>query len=94
MSNYEHPSSSRGNDPERWLKLLSVLDDRLQFGLLEQLKKIQAYHFEESMLYIEASNKETEEYLLKSSVAQQLSLFTEFVGLTNGAKVRRVFTTE
>lgn len=92
MSDYEHPSSLRGNDPARWSKLLGVLDERLQFGLLDQLKKIQAYHFEAEVLYLEAASAEAEQYLLKNSVTQQLSLFAETVGLTSGAKVRKVFS--
>lgn len=90
MSSYEHPSALRGNGPERWNRLLEVLDERLQFGLLDRLKKVQAYHFEAELLFIEACSAEEERYLMRESVQQQLSLFAEEVGAKQGARVRQI----
>ncbi len=64
----------KGNDPQRWNKLLAVLDDKLQLNLLEHLHRVAAYHFEEDILYLEAASTEEEEYLKKDSVLQQLQL--------------------
>ena len=35
------PSGIKGNNPELWDKLLAFLDDKLQLGLLDNLKKIE-----------------------------------------------------
>ena len=80
-----HPSSSKGNNPELWNKLLEALDERLQLGLLDHLKRIASYHFEDLTLTIQAGSPEDHTYLSKSAVMQQLRLFGEEV-----AKVERV----
>lgn len=90
MSSYEHPSALRGNAPERWNRLLEILDERLQFGLLDRLKKVQAYHFEGELLFIEACTPDEERYLMRDSVQQQLALFAEEVGAKQGTRVRQI----
>jgi hypothetical protein len=77
------PSSGRGNDPERWEKLLKELDDKLQLGLLDQLRKISSYHFENAeLLLIEPSSAEQMKYLTKPFVLQQLEVFaSESIGV-------------
>lgn len=64
----------KGNYPERWDKLLQGIDERLQLGLLDQLKKVAAYHFEEDVLYIEPSDPTNQSYLMRSSNLQQLQI--------------------
>lgn len=72
-------SSLKGNNPELWEKLLVELDDKLQLGLLDRLRRITAYHFENEILYLETSLPDDEQYLKKPAVAQQLLLFAEEV---------------
>ncbi len=72
-----HPSSSKGNNPELWNKLLEALDDRLQLGLLDHLKRVNSYHFEDMTLTLQPGSKEDKVYLAKSAVATQLRLFAE-----------------
>ncbi len=70
-----HPSSKRGNNPEAWNKLLELLDDKLQLGLLDHLKRVSSYHVEDKTLTLQPENTKDHEYLSKSGVAQQLSIF-------------------
>ncbi len=70
-------NSSKGNNPELWEKLLVVLDEKLQLGLLDQLRRVTSYHFEEDVLYLEPANPESERYLLKDGVFQQLQILAQ-----------------
>lgn len=70
-------SSAKGNKPELWQKFLDALDEKLQLGLLDQLKKIASYHFEEDILYIQPGSAEQEEYLKKDPVFHQLELLAQ-----------------
>jgi len=70
-----HPSSSKGNNPQLWNKLLEALDDRLQLGLLDQLRRVSSYHFEDQTLTIQAGSEEDNSYLSRPAVAQQLEIF-------------------
>jgi len=72
-----NPSTKKGNNPELWDKLLSHLDDKLQFGLLDHLRRVTSYHFEEEILYIEPGSDEDTEYLTKDPVLQQLQLMAQ-----------------
>lgn len=72
-----HPSSKKGNNPELWNKLLEVLDDKLQLGLLDHLKGISSYHFEDLTLTIQPEQEKSYEYLSKPPVLQQLEVFTD-----------------
>lgn len=69
-----NPTSRKGNNPELWDKLLQDLDERLQFGLLEPLRKVESYHFEGSVLFIEVAIQQDFNYLSKPHVLQQLKL--------------------
>ena len=69
------PSRARGNNPELWDRLLEVLDDKLQLGLLDKLRKVTSYHIEDSVLFIEAGTGDDETYLTKTAVSQQLTVF-------------------
>lgn len=70
-----HHSCSKGNSPEAWDRLLSVLDEKLQLGLLDRLKRVRSYHLEGKELFIECAIAEDYTYLTKPAVAQQLTLF-------------------
>ena len=53
-----HPSSERGNNSELWVKLLTLLDEKLQLGLLDHLKRVSSYHFEDHELTIQPGSQE------------------------------------
>ena len=72
-----HNSSSRGNNPELWSRLLEVLDDKLQLGLLDHLKRVLSYHFEVDQLIVCVNEGSDAQYLTKSAVFQQLTLFAQ-----------------
>ena len=74
-----HPSCKRGNNQEGWAKLLAELDEKMQLGLLDRLRRIKSYHFEESTLTIETDNPEDLSYLAKPVTHQQLELFAQEV---------------
>lgn len=74
-------SASKGNSPEKWNKLLEELDDKLQLGLLDRLRRVTSYHFEGRELFIETSSAEDQQYLEKDSVRQQLSVFASGVAV-------------
>ena len=67
----------KGNDPVRWEKLLTALDEKLQLGLLDYLSRIVTYHFESDTLYIEPGSKSDSDYLTKSAVLHQLELLAQ-----------------
>lgn len=71
------PTSVKGNDTERWHKLISALDEKLQLGLLDYLSRISSYHFEGDVLYIEPGNEADAEYLRREPVRLQLELFAQ-----------------
>lgn len=70
-------SAAKGNNSERWAKLLAALDERLQLGLLDYLERINSYHFEANNLYIEAGDEEDRSYLARPSTLQQLELLAQ-----------------
>ncbi|MCI5065856.1 hypothetical protein MRY87_09045 [bacterium] len=82
-------SSSKGNQPELWEKFLAALDDKLQLGLLDHMKRVSTYHFEDDVLYIEPADERDYEYLVEDTHFQQLeilakaSLHVDRVKLTN-----------
>ena len=69
-----NPSATKGNNPELWEKLLHLLDDKLQLGLLDNLKKVASYHFEDETLFLQPSTQESYDYLTKDAFFQQLQL--------------------
>lgn len=82
-------STTKGNDPERWKRLLDALDEKLQLGLLDQLRKVASYHFESNVLYIEPASKEQDSYLRKESVFQQLELYAQDSIKVTSVKIRQ-----
>jgi hypothetical protein len=83
------PTSRKGNDPERWNKFLETLDEKLQLGLLEYLRRVSSYHFEEEILYIEPSSQEDLEYLTKDTVFQQLELLAQDAIKIESVKIKK-----
>jgi hypothetical protein len=78
-------SKERGNNPELWEKLLSDLDEKLQLGLLDRLRRVAAYHFESDLLFLDPATPDDAAYLTKGSTFQQLELLAQ-----DATKVREV----
>jgi len=70
-------SKIRGNSPALWDKLLSELDEKLQLGLLDRLRRVGAYHFETDILFIDPANPDDCAYLSKGPTLQQLELLAQ-----------------
>ena len=85
-------SQSKGNDPARWEKLLANLDEKLQLGLLEYLRRVNAYHFEEDILYIEPANQEDHQYLEQDAVFQQLQIYAQHAVGVDKVKLKMLTT--
>lgn len=69
--------AAKGNNPKMWEKLLNDLDEKLQLGLLDRLRRVEGYHFESDTLFVDASSKEDQGYLTKAVNFQQLSLLAQ-----------------
>ena len=80
---------TNGNNPERWEKLLNLLDERLQLGLLDRLKKVSTYHFEEDLLIIEPASKEEYEYFAREGIRQQVELFAREACRIDVVKIKK-----
>ena len=83
-------SESKGNNPERWRKLLDTLDEKLQLGLLDRLRKVAAYHFEEDILYVEPASQDEEDYLRKDTVFHQLELLAQDAIGVDKVKIKKL----
>lgn len=70
-------SSAKGNNPELWQKVLDALDEKLQLGLLDRLRRAASYHIEDKTLFIQAGTDEDQAYLKKSSTLHQLELLAQ-----------------
>ncbi|MCB0335880.1 MAG: hypothetical protein KDD62_06225 [Bdellovibrionales bacterium] len=66
----------QGNDQDRWDKLLRALDEKLQLGLLEHLRRVESYEFLGDTLKI-CPQPNDREYLKKPAVFQQLALLSQ-----------------
>lgn len=64
-------------DKARWNKILDELDNKLQFGLLERLRRVQTYHFQGSSLTLVVTNTVDLEYFQKTGVNTQLIVFAQ-----------------
>lgn len=84
------PTAEKGNSPELWNKLLDFLDERLQLGLLEHLRKVAAYHFEDGILFIQPASAEEFNYLSKDSVLHHLELLAQEAVRVDKVKIRPV----
>jgi hypothetical protein len=77
-------AANKGNNPVLWSKLIEHLDERLQLGLLDKVKKATHYHFEEDTLIVEVGTVQDEQYLTKDVVFQQFTLLAQdATGITN-----------
>jgi hypothetical protein len=81
-------TQTKGNDPQRWERLLEFLDDKLQFGVLDNLRKVSTYHFEDKVLYLEVENPEVERYFSKEPFLQQLTILCQVVDVES-VKLRK-----
>jgi len=70
-------AAAKGNNPTLWDKLLSELDEKLQLGLLDRVRRVKAYHFESDILFIEFANEEDEGYFKKGGALQHLELIAQ-----------------
>jgi len=80
---------TQGNNPELWNKFLSVLDERMQFGLLTHLRRCSGYHFEGDTLYLETSLANDAEYLSKDTVLQQLNVLATDIDIAKKVVVKK-----
>lgn len=78
-------SKVRGNNPELWERLLSELDEKLQLGLLDRLRRVGAYHFETDILFIDPASVDDAQYLTKGHTLHQLELYAQ-----DSTKIREV----
>lgn len=78
-------SKVRGNNPELWERLLAELDEKLQLGLLDRLRRVGAYHFETDILFIDPATADDASYLNKGHTLQQLELYAQ-----DAARIREV----
>ena len=78
-----------GNRPAEWDKLLALLDEKLQLGLLEHLRRVTTYHIEGEVLFIVPASKVDYDYLNKPAVLQQLSIFAEDACAVRQVKVKQ-----
>lgn len=69
--------TAKGNNPQLWDKLLAELDEKLQLGLLDKVKRVKAYHFESDILFLEAGTDEDDAYLRKGGTLQHLELIAQ-----------------
>lgn len=68
-------AKGKGNNPELWEKLINLLDDRLQLGLLDYLSRVKSYHFEDETLFIVPGSADDLKYFERDSVSQQLQIY-------------------
>jgi len=78
-------SVNKGNNTECWTALLDSLSEKLQLNLLDKLRKVTSYHFEDGKLFIIPSSFAEYEYFLKDHVAKQLNLLAQ-----DACKVKKV----
>lgn len=69
--------AAKGNNPELWEKLLAELDEKLQLGLLDRMRRVKAYHFESGILFIEPGTVDDDSYLRKGGTLQHLELIAQ-----------------
>lgn len=82
-------AAQKGSDPEKWSKLLELLDDKLQLGMLDHLERITAYHFEDDTLVIEPATEKDADYLSDSAQIQQLEVFAQTATGVKNVKLRK-----
>lgn len=60
-----------------WQSLLAALDEKLQLGLLNHLKRCDSYDIDHDTLFITPANEADEEYLQREETVQHLLLIAE-----------------
>ncbi len=82
--------AAKGNNPKLWEKFLADLDEKLQLGLLDRLRRVKAYHFESDTLFLEAGTPEDDAYLRKGVNFTQLELLAQDSTKVQVVKVREL----
>lgn len=82
-------SATKGNSQELWEKFLNLLDEKLQLGLLEHMRRVSAYHIEDDVLYINPGSEEDLKYLSKDAVFQQLQILAKDTLKVDRVKLRK-----
>jgi hypothetical protein len=70
-------NTAKGNNPDLWERLLQALDEKLQLGLLDHLRRVKAYHFESQTLLLDPGTQEIEDYLKREGILQTLKIFAQ-----------------
>lgn len=82
--------AAKGNNPVLWDKLLTELDEKLQLGLLDRMRRVKAYHFESDTLFIEFASADDENYFKKGGTLQHLGLFAQDITGVREVRIRSV----
>ena len=85
--------AAKGNNPKLWEKFLADLDEKLQLGLLDRLRRVTAYHFESETLFLEAGSPDDEAYLQKGANFTQLCLLAQDSTGVESVKIRATTVT-
>ena len=89
IENMNEGTTNKGNNPELWQKLQTVLDDKLQLGLLNYLQRVESYHFEDDTLFVEPGSVEDYEYLTRDAVFQQLQVLAQDAVKVEKVKIKK-----
>ena len=81
--------NAKGNNPERWEKLLMALDEKLQLGLLDRLRRVKTYNFEDNILTIEPNSADDNEYLSKEPFFHQLEILAKDALGVDGVRIKQ-----
>lgn len=69
--------NSTNKESQLWQALLHALDEKLQLGLLDHLKRSDSYAIEGDTLLITPANEKDEQYLRKEETINHLLLIAE-----------------
>ncbi len=65
------------NNNQRWQKFLDILDEKLQLGLLNHLRKVQNFSFDNDTLILEIENQIDLNYFKNEAFLQQLKVLAK-----------------
>ena len=82
--------AAKGNNPTLWEKFLADVDEKLQLGLLDRLRRVKAYHFESDTLFLEAGTPDDDAYLRKGATFTQLELLAQDSTKVRVVKIREL----
>lgn len=81
---------TKGNCPDVWNKLLALLDEKLQLGLLEYMRRATSYNLEDDTLYIQPGSSKDYEDLCEATMFQHLTLLAEEIKEVQQIKIEKV----